>query len=415
MKRSSRRRPRSTASWSGAIAAGLEFQHDQGGDRRVEGRVRQRGARAGTCSASAQGRAAGPRGRARPRRCRCRSAGRRSSRRRRGARRPRARAGRRRCGRRSARRSGAGRRCRVAAAPAAWSRSRARRRRSVRRHAAELGPVLDRVLGQPREQLVVAVGVRAAPVLVARPASTIARIIPSASAASVPGSGVRCSSATRAVRLRKGSTTTSRAPARRASRIFRHRCGAVDIGFQPQATIMRAWCQRSGSTSGERPIVRSTPRTPAEAQIVRTSSLAPSAFISRCAHRPALQQAHRAHIAVGEERLAAVALDRRADAGGGRVERLVPGRLAELRRALRPGSDQRMEQAVVRVHAVGVVGDLAAEKAGSERVIGIAARRPPRGRPARPRAWRRYPDSRADTPPERWSCGDASARPKLRP
>ena len=48
----------------------------------------------------------------------------------------------------------------------------------------------------------------------ASPASTTARIMPSASAASVPGIGRRCSSATRAVRLRKGSTTTSRAPLR---------------------------------------------------------------------------------------------------------------------------------------------------------------------------------------------------------
>ena len=65
------------------------------------------------------------------------------------------------------------------------------------------------------------------------PASTIALIIPIAKAASVPGSGRRCSSATRAVRLRNGSTTTSRAPFARASSSLRHRCGAVDSGFQP--------------------------------------------------------------------------------------------------------------------------------------------------------------------------------------
>ena len=109
----------------------------------------------------------------------------------------------------------------------------------------------------------------------------MARMTPSASAASLPGSGRRCQSATRAVRLRKGSTTISRAPRRRASRMKRHRCGAVESGFQPQTTIVRACTHSSGSTSGEAPLVAIVPATPALAQIVRTSSEPPSAASSR--------------------------------------------------------------------------------------------------------------------------------------
>ena len=82
--------------------------------------------------------------------------------------------------------------------------------------------------------------------------------------------GVRCWSATRAVRLRNGSITTSFAPFLRAIVISRHRCGAVDIGFQPQQTISRACGHSSGSTSGDCPVAMPTPTAPADAQMVRT-------------------------------------------------------------------------------------------------------------------------------------------------
>ena len=104
---------------------------------------------------------------------------------------------------------------------------------------------------------------------------------PSASAPSVPGSGCRCQSATRAVRLRNGSITIRRAPRLRASRMKRHRCGAVESGFQPHTTIVRACTHSSGSTSGEAPLVAIVPAAPALAQIVRTSVEPPSASISR--------------------------------------------------------------------------------------------------------------------------------------
>ncbi len=90
-----------------------------------------------------------------------------------------------------------------------------------------------------------------------------------------------CSSATRAVRLRKGSTTTMRAPAARASSSLRHRCGAVDSGFQPHTRTWRAFGHSSGSTSGETPCVIAVPVYPAVAQIVRSSAVAPSVFSTR--------------------------------------------------------------------------------------------------------------------------------------
>ena len=94
----------------------------------------------------------------------------RSSRRRDGARRRPAPAGRRSSGRRSGRRGGAGRRPRAAAAPAGCGRTRARPARSVSAAMPQIvGPVLDRMLGEALEQLVVAVGVGATPLLVGEP------------------------------------------------------------------------------------------------------------------------------------------------------------------------------------------------------------------------------------------------------
>ena len=168
VNRSSRRRPASTRSWSGAICAGFDDQTTSaatGGSssgsvsaspscdmliwrtsparrsRPVEhgarDRARGRGRDVGAAAA-----AVAPRRRPAP-------AGRRSS------------------GRRSARRGGAGRR-RRAASSAGWVRanSRATSRDLSAVDAADLGPVLDRVLGEPLEQLVIAVGVCATPLLV---------------------------------------------------------------------------------------------------------------------------------------------------------------------------------------------------------------------------------------------------------
>jgi hypothetical protein len=65
--------------------------------------------------------------------------------------------------------------------------------------------------------------------------------------------------------------------------------------------------------------------------------------------------------------------DRALEARAGVLDGLVPRGAAELGRALRAVADQRMQQPLVRVHAVEVVGDLAAEKAVRDRVLRVAA------------------------------------------
>ena len=58
-------------------------------------------------------------------------------------------------------------------------------------------------------------------------------------------------------------------------------------------------------------------------------------------------------------------------ARGGGVERLVPGRPPE-RPPLRACAHERMQQPLLRVHALEVVRHLAAQEAGRDRVVGVA-------------------------------------------
>ena len=54
------------------------------------------------------------------------------------------------------------------------------------------------------------------------------------------------------------------------------------------------------------------------------------------------------------------------------VERLVPGRLAESALALGARTDERVQEPLRGVHALEVVGDLAAQESGGDRVFGVA-------------------------------------------
>ena len=106
-------------------------------------------------------------------------------------------------------------------------------------------------------------------------------IMASASAASVPGSGARCSWHFSAVRLRYGSIAMSFAPRRLASCTRDHRCRLETIGFEPQIRISFASSKRSGSMPKEPPRVIFIPALPAAEQMVRSRRDAPSRLKKR--------------------------------------------------------------------------------------------------------------------------------------
>ena len=97
--------------------------------------------------------------------------------------------------------------------------------------------MLDRVLGEPLEQLVIAVGMGATPLLVgeagvddrAHHSQRQRRVGPRERAQVLVGDP-------RGAAAERVDDARAAAPLRRASRIFFHRCGAVDIGFQPQTS-----------------------------------------------------------------------------------------------------------------------------------------------------------------------------------
>jgi hypothetical protein len=98
---------------------------------------------------------------------------------------------------------------------------------------------------------------------------------PSASAASVPGSGRTCQSADAAVRVRSGSMTTTRAPALRAAWTIGHWCRLVTIVFVPHSTMSRLCARSSGRRPTSVPAASSCPAAAACPQIVRSRREAP--------------------------------------------------------------------------------------------------------------------------------------------
>ena len=87
------------------------------------------------------------------------------------------------------------------------------------------------------------------------PRRTTSCMRPSASAASVPGRGARCSSAAAAVRVRIGSTTTTCAPSRRAAVMNFQMWWWLVSGFEPHSRISRASWKDSGSMPQFVPVV----------------------------------------------------------------------------------------------------------------------------------------------------------------
>jgi hypothetical protein len=92
-----------------------------------------------------------------------------------------------------------------------------------------------------------------------------------------------------------------------------------------------------------------------------------------------LQEPHGSEVEVREHGFAAVRGDRLPQAAGDDVERLIPARTPEAAVGLRPVPDQRLEQPILGVDAIEVVGHLSAEEAGRDRMLRIAGHV---GRPA---------------------------------
>ena len=84
-------------------------------------------------------------------------------------------------------------------------------------------------------------------------------------------------------------------------------------------------------------------------------------------HHVPLDQPLRAHVAVGQDRLAAELLARAQQPLGGDVDRLLPRGAPEVA-AL---AHERVQDALVRVHALEVVRDLPAQEADRDRMVGI--------------------------------------------
>ena len=194
-----------------------------------------------------------------------------------------------------------------------------------------------------------------------------------ASAASVPGSGRRCSSATRAVRLRNGSTTTSRAPLlARVEQLApqvrrgRQRVPAPDEQVAGVRPLLRVDLgrdavrhQRAGDSRRSR---RSCARAP-----TRRARSSPGPLIDV---RPGSAPACPCSCTAGSTRRRT----RRAPASRPPRRRWSSASSHEARRKLAALAHQRVQDALVRVDAVEVVRDLAAEEADGDRVVGIARR-----------------------------------------
>ena len=118
------------------------------------------------------------------------------------------------------------------------------------------------------------------------PMSTTTHSSPSASAASLPGSGARCSSACAAVRVRSGSIATTCAPCLRAASTNFHRWWPLVSVFVPHSRISFECANVSGSIPAAVPVVYVAPTRPATEQIVMSWRDAPSTFHSRAPARP---------------------------------------------------------------------------------------------------------------------------------
>ena len=198
-------------------------------------------------------------------------------------------------------------------------------------------------------------------------------MMPRASAASVPGISARCSWHFSAVWLRYGSIAISFAPRRLASCTRLHRCRFETTGFEPQIRIslgvfelLEVGADRCADRRGIACLAGGRADRAIEqrrAELVKKTPV----------HRAALQQSHRAGIAVGQDRLRAIGrVGDRLEARSDRVERFVPAYALEAAFALGADSAQRMQHAFFGIGPLQISGDLGAQHAARRRMIGIA-------------------------------------------
>src|SRR6266545_1719158 len=147
--------------------------------------------------------------------------------------------------------------------------------------------------------------------------------------------------------------------------------------FTPQSTTRSAPTICSESLPVIWPTVTRQPAYAVETQIERSSRLAPRAWKSGWPAK--YWTCHRARVRKRKDRLGAVGGGDRAPAGGDRLDRVIPGHLHELARALGPDPPERAQDAERRVDALGVLAHFAADDALGEGMVGIAFHR---GQPA---------------------------------
>ena len=240
---------------------------------------------------------------------------------------------------------------------------------------ADLGPVRDRSLGQALEQLVVALGMGTTPVLVRQAGVHDRAHHPQGQGRVGPRKRpqVLVGDPRRAAAEGVDDDQPGAGPPRLEQllpemRGGRHRVPAPDqevAGVRPLLGIHLGREPMGCDDAGDAGAGADRPHQPAGADRVHEP----------VGDRAALERALRAHVAVGEHRFAAVLLDRGADPLRADVDRLLPARGTELARALRAGANQRLEDPVLRVDAIEVVGDLAAEEARGDRMVGVSADR----------------------------------------
>ena len=200
-------------------------------------------------------------------------------------------------------------------------------------------------------------------------------IIASASAASVPGRIGMCQSASRAVRVRTGSITTSLAPAFLG---LLDKGPVVGVGAErvarPQENVFRVH-EALGIDPGrgaDRHHIGGARAGVAEGAFGDGSA---ELVEERVADVQAVNDALRAEIAVGQDRLRAVFGDDRLPARGNGIDRLVPGNPLKLPGALGAHPFKRIEHTLVAVDALLIVVDLDAQAPAGERMIRVAAHR----------------------------------------